>query len=59
MGKSIWKSKSFLTGLASLVTAIVVGYGIEVPAGVLEGVMGLIGIILVGKSVDKREVKEK
>ncbi|MDP7430400.1 MAG: hypothetical protein QGG97_02495 [Flavobacteriales bacterium] len=52
--KSIWKSRSFITGLSTLITAIVIGYGIDIPAGVLEGILGLMGIILVGKSVEKR-----
>jgi hypothetical protein len=55
--KSIWKSKSFLAGLVSVVTAISAGYGIPIPPGVIEGIFGVIGTILIGKSVTKRMVK--
>lgn len=52
--KSVWKSKSFLTGLVTLITVIVTGYGIIIPPEVIEGIMAIVGIILVGKSVTKR-----
>ena len=62
MRKSIWKSKSFLTGLVGLAVTVVAGYGIDIPADVLvkvlEGILGLGGIVLVGKSASKRMTKE-
>lgn len=57
--KSIWKSKSFLTGLGSIITAIAMNYGVEVTPEILEGLFGLVGLILVGKSATKRMSKEK
>jgi len=54
MYKSIWKSKSFLTGIVTLVTAVATGYGVSIPPGTIEGILGVIGVILVGKSVNKR-----
>jgi len=56
--KSIWKSKSFLTGLGSVITAIALKYGVEITPEILEGLFGLIGLILVGKSATKRMSKE-
>lgn len=56
--KSIWKSKSFLTGLVTIITAVTSGYGISIPAEAIEGILAVIGIVLVGKSVNKRIVRE-
>lgn len=55
--KSIWKSKSFLTGLTTLIMAITAGYGVIIPPGVIEGLLAVVGTVLVGKSVTKRMVK--
>jgi hypothetical protein len=52
--KSIWKSKSFLTGIGTIIMAIALKYGIEITPTVMEGLLGLIASILVGKSVAKR-----
>lgn len=54
MGKSIWKSKSFLTGVSTLVMAIITGYDIKLPPGVMEAFLALVTLILVGKSAAKR-----
>lgn len=56
--KSIWKSKSFLTGLVTIVTAITAGYGVPIPEEAIEGILSAIGILLIGKSVNKRLARE-
>ncbi len=52
--KSVWKSKSFLTGVGALVTALTARYGILLEPVVIEGILSLISAILIGKSVSKR-----
>lgn len=56
--KSIWLSKSFLTGLGAIIIPIAMRYGVEITQEVIEGVFGLIGLILIGKSVDKRIIRK-
>lgn len=55
--KSIWKSKSFLTGIGSIVTAISLKYGIDIPPVVIEGILAAIASVLIGKSFSKRTGK--
>lgn len=59
MAKSVWKSKSFIAGIVSVVTGIAMGFGIDIPAGTVEGIISIIGVILMGKSVAKRMPKKE
>ncbi len=52
--KSIWKSKSFITGVVMMVFDAISTYGIEIPVGISSHIIEIVAIFLIGKSAAKR-----